>query len=129
MCYERIREGPKPQAFTPILFIIYETDPKRKHVPDLAQHLCAASDEIQRMPQNTSIYPDLAHHLYAATGRDLEKALKHERLPDLVQHQCAARDLEKAPKRKHLLDLVQHLCAARDWRRPQSICVYPDLEM
>ena len=60
-CCERFRERPKTQAFTPILFNIY------------------VLPEIQRRPQNTSIYPDLVQRLRAA--RFWEKAPNHKRVP------------------------------------------------
>ena len=61
MCCERFIEGLRAQAFTPILFNIY------------------VLPEIQRRPQNTSVYPDLVQHLCAA--RDSEKVPKRKRLP------------------------------------------------
>ena len=125
MCCAILGEGPKTQAYTPILFNIY------------------VLLGIFRKPQSRSVCPDLLQCLRAA--RDLKKASEHKRLPLSCSTSTCCERFREAPKHSVYPDLVQHLCTASEgsktqaftpimfniyvlreiWRRPQNKSVYP----
>ena len=114
MCCAILGEGPKTQAYTPILFNIY------------------VLLGIFRKPQSRSVCPDLLQCLRAA--RDLKKASEHKRLPLSCSTSTCCERFREGPKTQRLPrscstsmycerrlqntgvypDHVQHLCAAGD---------------